>query len=113
VTIRFTVEVFAPVHLGHHGIALFNSEKQLMWAWAKDGVKLEPGLREFRYTFPTLPLRPGSYCWQVSLWENGQVIDLWDCLPEMIIATEVHQHARDEWNGILNIPCQFVAGETS
>jgi len=113
VTIRFVVEVLAPVHFGHHGIALFNSERQLMWAWAKDQVQLEPGLPEFRYTFPTLPLRPGSYSWQVSLWENGQVIDLWDCVPEMIIATEVHQHTRDEWNGILNVPCEFAVGRNS
>jgi ABC-type polysaccharide/polyol phosphate transport system ATPase subunit len=110
VTIRFAVEVLAPVQLGHHGIALFNSEKQLMWAWAKDQLKLDRGPQEFRYTFPTLPLRPGSYSWQVSLWENDQVIDLWDCVPEMIIATEVHQHPRDEWNGILNVPCRFAVG---
>jgi hypothetical protein len=79
-----------------------------MWASATDQVELEPGTHEFRYTFPTLPLRPGAYSWQVSLWENGQVVDLWDCLPDMIIATEVHQHARDEWNGILNVPGELV-----
>jgi lipopolysaccharide transport system ATP-binding protein len=113
VTVRFLIEVLAPVELGHHGIALFNSERQLMWAWATDHVQLEPGGHEFCYTFPTLPLRPGSYSWQVSLWENGQVVDLWDCMPEMIIATEVHQHPRDEWNGILNVPCELVIGRTN
>ena len=112
VTVQFVIEVLAPIELGTHGIALFNSERQLMWAWATDQVKLGPGTHEFRYTFPTLPLRPGSYCWQVSLWENGQVVDLWDCAPEMIIATEVHQHPRDEWNGILNVPCELVIGRT-
>jgi hypothetical protein len=25
----------------------------------------------------------------------------------MAIATEIHQHLRDEWNGILNVPCAF------
>ena len=99
VTVRFAVEVHSSVTFGQHGIALFNSERQLMWAWAKGQLDLEPGPAEFRYTFPTLPLRPGSYSWQVSLWENGEVIDLWDCVPDMIIATEVNQHARDEWNG--------------
>jgi ABC-type polysaccharide/polyol phosphate transport system ATPase subunit len=113
VSIRFAVEILSTVRLGQHGVALFNSERQLMWAWSKDHIKLEPGLVEFRYTFPTLPLRPGSYSWQVSLWENGEVIDLWDCVPEMIIATEVHQHARDEWNGILNVPCQFTVDRSS
>jgi len=34
-------------------------------------------------------------------------VDLWDAVPEMIVATENYQHARDEWNGILNVPCIF------
>jgi hypothetical protein len=54
-----------------------------------------------------LPLRPGAYSWQVSLWEDGELLDLWDCLPELNIATPVFQHAKDSWNGILNIPCEF------
>jgi len=113
VTVDFMLDVTGPVKYGHHGIALFNSERQLMWAWAKDQVELAPGLHEFRYTFPTLPLRPGSYSWQVSLWEEGKLVDLWDCAPEMIIATEVHQHSRDEWNGVLNVPCELVIGRGS
>ena len=28
-------------------------------------------------------------------------------LTEMIVATEAYQHARDEWNGVLNLPVQF------
>jgi lipopolysaccharide transport system ATP-binding protein len=110
IDIQFTIEVLENVQFGHHGIALFNSERQLMWAWATDHVQLEPGLHDFRYAFPTLPLRPGAYSWQVSLWENDQVVDLWDCVPDMVIATEVHQHPRDEWNGILNVPCELKIG---
>jgi len=107
VTIGFQVEALAPIQNGQHGIALFNSERQLMWGWATDDLRLEPGMHEFCYTFPTLPLRPGPYSWQVSLWENGKIVDLWDCMPDMIIATEVNQHPQDEWNGILNVPCQL------
>jgi ABC-type polysaccharide/polyol phosphate transport system ATPase subunit len=107
VTICFQVEVLGSIQNSHHGIALYNSERQLMWGWAKDNVKLEPGIHEFCYTFPTLPLRPGPYSWLVSLWENGKVLDMWDCVPDMIIATEDYQHPQDEWNGVLNVPCQF------
>jgi lipopolysaccharide transport system ATP-binding protein len=107
VTIRFQVEAFAPIRNGHHGIALYNGERQLMWGWAKDDVQLEPGIHEFCYKFPTLPLKPGPYSWLVSLWENGKALDMWDCVPDMIIATEVHQHPQDEWSGVLNVPCQF------
>jgi len=110
VQVQFTVEVAKRIQSGHHGIALFNSERQLMWAWAAERVQLEPGTHQFSYTFPTLPLRPGPYSWQVSLWEEGNLLDLWDCVPDMIIATEVHQHAQDQWNGVLNVPCDFVIG---
>jgi hypothetical protein len=29
----------------------------------------------------------------------------------MIIATEGFQHPRDEWNGVLNVPCNFLIRE--
>jgi hypothetical protein len=53
-----------------------------------------------------LPLAPGPYFWQVSLWEDGTCFDAWDCLPQMIVAIPNFQHARDEWSGVLNIPSQ-------
>lgn len=107
VSVRFVVQVNRELRRGHHGVALFNMDRQLMWAWAKDDVRMAPGLHSFTYTFPILPLRPGAYAWQVSLWEDRELLELWDCLPEMNIATEVFQHPRDEWNGLLNVPCDF------
>ena len=107
VTVRFVVEVNKPIRRGHHGVALFNMERQVMWASAKDGIVMEPGLHSLTYTFPMLPLRPGMYGWQVSVWEDGDLVELWDCVPEMNIATQVFQHARDEWTGVLNVPCEL------
>jgi len=106
-TIKFTVQVEQPVRNGHHGCALFNSDRQLIWAWSTDDVRLSPGQHEFCYTFPMLPLRPGPYNWQVSLYEQGNQLDAWDCVPDMLIATENFQHSHDQWNGLLNIPSQF------
>jgi len=106
-TVRFWVEINEPVREGHHGCALFNHDRELIWAWATDNVNLGVGEHEFRYTFPMLPLRPGPYSWQVSLYDEGEQLDAWDCVPEMIIATEGHQHPEDEWNGVLNIPSRF------
>jgi lipopolysaccharide transport system ATP-binding protein len=106
-TIKFTVELNRPIHAGHHGIALRNADNQLMWAWATNDVELDGGSHEFHYTFPMLPVRPGPYTWHVSLYDDGSLVDAWECLPEMIVATEIHQHARDEWNGVLNVPCKF------
>jgi hypothetical protein len=107
VTVNFTVELAEPVGNGEHGVALFNADRQLMCAHAAQNLVLNPGVHVFTHSFQSLPLRPGAYQWQVSLWDQGQVLDLWDCFPEMTIATEVHQHYMDEWNGILNLPAQF------
>jgi lipopolysaccharide transport system ATP-binding protein len=109
-TAQFTVEVHESIQRGHHGIALFNHDHQLMWAGAVNELKLDVGEHELRHTFPMLPLRPGPYFWQVSLYDEGEEVDNWECLPEMIVATEVHQHPSDEWNGILNMPTHFELG---
>jgi ABC-type polysaccharide/polyol phosphate transport system ATPase subunit len=113
VTVNFYVDSASSLRNVLHGAALFNAERQLMWAQAAPNLNLESGITVFSYTFPMLPLRPGAYQWQVSLWDGRQMVDLWDCLPEMNIATEVRQHPQDEWNGILNIPSTFSqsAGE--
>src|SRR5206468_3913480 len=83
-----------------HGVALFNAERQLMWARAAQNLTLKAGVHVFSHTFPSLPLRPGAYQWQVSLWDNDEMLDTWDCIPEMTIGTETHQHYVDEWKGI-------------
>jgi ABC-type polysaccharide/polyol phosphate transport system ATPase subunit len=107
VKLKFVLRLDKPVADGIHGVALFNHERQLMWGWAKHHFPLDEGVHEFNYLFPTLPLRPGNYSWEVSLFDGERQIDIWECLPEMIIATEIHQHLRDEWNGILNVRCDF------
>jgi hypothetical protein len=109
VTVNFTVELAEQVTGGEHGVALFNTERQLMWARAQK-LALRPGTHVLSYSFPTLPLRPGAYQWQVSLWDNDEMLDLWDCAPEMNIATEIQQHYMDEWNGILNLQSEFSLG---
>jgi hypothetical protein len=106
-TVKFYVEVARAVRNGHHGCALFNHERQLVWAWATDDVNLNAGEHEFCYSFPMLPLRPGAYSWQVSLYDDEEQLDAWDCLPEMIVATQSFQHQSDEWNGFLNLSAHF------
>ena len=108
VTFSFTVEVNAPIRNAIMGIALFNSDRQLMWARAVEGIDFDPGLHGCSYSFPMLPLKPGPYQWQVTLWEDSEMLDLWDCVPDMNIATEIYQHSLDSWNGALNIPSNFA-----
>ncbi len=107
VTVNFVVELAQPVTNGDHGIALYNAQRQLMWASAARNLSLEPGIHVLSHSFPSLPLRPGAYQWQASLWDSGEILDTWDCVPELTIATEVLQHYMDEWNGILNLPSTF------
>ncbi|HEV2489383.1 MAG TPA: ABC transporter ATP-binding protein [Candidatus Acidoferrales bacterium] len=107
-TIQFQLQVNRPIHMGHHGISLYNSEGQLMWAWAANNLELAPDMHELRYTFPMLPLRSGTYSWHVSLYDEDGLVDQWQCVPEMAISTESHQHFDDRWNGILNVPCRFA-----
>jgi homopolymeric O-antigen transport system ATP-binding protein len=107
VTVKFVLEVNERLERAHHGIALYNTEGQLMWAWATDNLDLSPGAHEFRYIFPMLPLRPGNYAWQVSLFDEHGLVDYWHCLPEMIAALPSYQHRLDMWTGWINVPCQF------
>jgi lipopolysaccharide transport system ATP-binding protein len=107
VRIKFTVQVNEPIRDGHHGIALWSSDNQLMWGWATDHLVLDRGVHCLEYTLPGLPLRPGSYSWKVSLYSEGALVDEWYCVPELIVATPPLTHPRDEWSGVLNIPCQF------
>lgn len=107
VSIRFFVEVASSITMGHHGIALYNSEEQLIWGYATDSLRLKPGVQVFSYTFKYLPLRPGSYTWRVSLYDGEELIDAWECLPQMVVATEPLAHPRDEWAGLINLPITF------
>jgi len=115
VEVCFFLDLRQPIHHGVHGAALFDSSSQLMWGHSKQSLHLAPGIHTFRYRFPMLPLRPGAFTWQVSLWDDHGLVDIWHGVPPMIVATENHQHPLDEWNGVLNMPSEFSAesGESS
>jgi lipopolysaccharide transport system ATP-binding protein len=113
VTIRFPVRIDRLIERGHHGIALFNNEGQIIWANAQDGLQLEPGEYEFQYAFPFFPVRPGPYTWRVSLYDGSDCVDYVDCVPQMIVATEPLGHPKDEWAGVLNLPSDFQISRQS
>ena len=106
ITVSFILEVIQPIEQGEHGVALFSADRQLVWARAVR-LAFQPGVYVLSYTFPILPLRPAPYQWQVTIWDQGEMLDHWDCLPELNVATEIHQHHMDQWNGILNLPADF------
>jgi lipopolysaccharide transport system ATP-binding protein len=103
-SVSFLLRVNTPLRGVHHGIGLYDQNRQLLWGNALDGVTLDPGLHEFRYTLPTLPLRPGVYSWRVAIYDAGVRIDDWECIPNMHVVTVPITHYRDESAGFLNIP---------
>ncbi len=107
VTIKFFVEVHTAITEGTHGVALYNTDRQLVWGSAAYNIELAAGKQSLCHSLPSLPLRPGSYAWLVSLYDSSEMIDVWDCNPEMLIATEPVTHPRDEWAGFLNLPETF------
>jgi lipopolysaccharide transport system ATP-binding protein len=107
VKFKIIVRINKPIQNAVHGIALYNSAGQLIWAWSTYKLNLEPMTHEFIYSLPGLPLRPGVYSWHVSLYSDGALLDTWHSIPEFVIATDPVTHPRDEWSGILNIPCDF------
>jgi homopolymeric O-antigen transport system ATP-binding protein len=107
VVIKMVIRMNKPLSDGHHGIALWNADNQLIWAWSIDHLKMDRGIYELNYDLPGLPLKPGVYFWHVSLYEEGELLDQWNCHPELVIATEPMTHKLDKWMGVLNVPCEF------
>ena len=97
----------APIRHGQHEVALYDHENQLMWTASVNNLSLEPGLHNLTYRLPSLPLQPGAYHWQVSIWDGGAMYDVWECMPEMIISTEPHAQLGEEYGGVLRLPWQF------
>ena len=107
VKLAFDVVLNAPLRMGVHGISLYNGERNLIWGTAAYNLELPPGTHSFVHELPSLPLRPGPYTWRVTLWDEHGLLDDWQCVPEMLVATEPVTHPRDEWAGVLNIPEEF------
>lgn len=107
VTIRFLLDVREPIRAGHTGVTLYDSERRIVWGRAADDLELSVGIQELTYEFALLPLRPGAYSWMVSIWDRDGMIEMWDAVPDMAVATENYQHPRDEWCGVLNLATHF------
>jgi lipopolysaccharide transport system ATP-binding protein len=107
VRLKFVVKVNQALSNVHHGLALYDQSRVVIWGNAVEGLRFEPGVHELTCTLPSLPLRPGVYSWRVSFYDNGERIDDWDCLPLMFVSTIPLTHKQDEFAGIMNIPSEF------
>jgi lipopolysaccharide transport system ATP-binding protein len=108
ITVRFTLKLLEPIKHGHHGITLYNAERQMLWSWGAYELNLSAGTHDLMYDFPLLPLKPGIYTWMVSFWDREELIDVGDLAPEFHVVMQSFQHQRDEWTGLLNLPSEFT-----
>jgi lipopolysaccharide transport system ATP-binding protein len=106
--LQFLLQVNQPVDGLYHDIELYDQNRQLLWGNAIGNVTLGPGVYLCNHTLPHLPLRPGSYTWRATLWDGGENVADYDCVPEMQVATVPVGHPLDEKAGILNIPSECV-----
>jgi lipopolysaccharide transport system ATP-binding protein len=106
VEVRFAADVQTEIVAGLQGVALYDAERKLLWGTAMRDLSIAPGRYEFVYQLESLPVRPGVYYWLVSLFDGGKRLDFWDCLPEMLVATEPLSEAADDWAGFLNLTCR-------
>jgi hypothetical protein len=103
---RFLLRIDRPIRGGHHGIALFNRDGQVVWGTHQPDLDLDPGMYEIVYRM-SLPVKPGAYRWQVALFEGSHFIDGGDLLPELSVETPPLGHRLDEYSGFLNLPYAF------
>jgi ABC-type polysaccharide/polyol phosphate transport system ATPase subunit len=104
VDVRFQIRIDRPVRDGHHGLALYDRDGQVIWGTGIDNLQFEPGTYEIAHSLSSLPVRPGPYRWHVSLFSEGALVDNLDCIPEMSVETVPLGHRRDEYAGLINIP---------
>ena len=114
-TVNFLLRVNEHLHSVHLGVILYDQSRHPLWSRTTEGATLAPGLYEVRYTIASLPLWPGVYSWRIGLYDSGERVDDWECLPQMQVLTLPLAQTRDDIAGFLNVPSELeiVASEQS
>jgi hypothetical protein len=99
----FYAKVHRPLPHGDFGFSLLNTDGQIVWG-AGVAVSLEPGLHRIVLSVPMLPLKPGTYYWAVVLFSEKEIIDQWQCYPQITVSTVPLASIYDQYAGILNLP---------
>jgi len=114
VDFQLTLDVREPVRAGYGGFEIFDWEGNLIWSGAshdqgRGDLPLSPGKYALSYRLPLLPLKPGAYRLHASFYdrEGSRLLDDWWAMPELVLAMPPSSQAQDEWQGVLNLPCEF------
>jgi lipopolysaccharide transport system ATP-binding protein len=114
VEFRLILDVREPVKAGYGGFEIFDWEGKVIWSGAsfdqgRGDVPLNPGKYALSYRLPLLPLKPGAYRLHASFYdrEGSRLLDDWWAMPELVLTMPPSSQAQDEWQGVLNLPCEF------
>jgi ABC-type polysaccharide/polyol phosphate transport system ATPase subunit len=120
VTLKFQAHLREAITRGHFGVAIQNDASLILIGWGFDGLNLPSGAQEIQLKISSLPLRPGVYTILCSLFNqgnnltNGQLVDIWQAVPPLVVDTTPVSHPQERWAGVLNIPAELeVAGATA
>ena len=107
VTVSFVLRVNEHLQGVHLGLTLYDQSRRPLWSRTMEGVIIEAGMHELRYTLSSLPLQPGAYIWRIGIYDSTERVDDWECLPQMQVVTTPFAQTRDDIAGVLNIPSEF------
>jgi ABC-type polysaccharide/polyol phosphate transport system ATPase subunit len=110
---HFRLHLREPVTNGHFGVAVLAESNAVLSGWGFDNLEIPAGEQEVVLCIPALPLRPGSYALTCSVFNKGNnltgghLIERWNAVPLLVVATKPVSHPQDQWAGVLNIPAQI------
>jgi ABC-type polysaccharide/polyol phosphate transport system ATPase subunit len=107
VGVRVVVHVPEPIRKGSYAILLLDDSGRIIWHGNFDLSVLEPGTFELILRLQTIPLKPGSYRWKAAIYDGHRWSDTWWAVPELVVGTKPMTNTADEFQGILNLPCEI------
>jgi lipopolysaccharide transport system ATP-binding protein len=117
VTFHLELDVREAQEQAYGGFEIFDLEGGLIWSAStydqgRGDFSLPAGRCRLSFRLPMLPLKPGAYRLHSSLYrrEGRRLLDDWWAMPELIVSTPPQSHPQDEWQGVVNLPCDFRAG---
>lgn len=107
VDFRLVVQVPELIRKGSYAILLLDDGGRIIWHGNFDLSILEPGTFELIHRLQTMPLKPGSYRWKAAIYDGHRWSDTWWAAPELVVGTKPMTNTADEFQGILNLPCEM------
>lgn len=116
-TVVLCIDVNVPVRVigGHFGASIIGDDGRIVASWAFDEISLPASRIQLTLKLDSLPIRPGNYSLQFSLFNHGnnltggKVLEIWHAAPRLIINSELFGHPQDRWAGPLNIKASLTS----